>query len=47
MRIPTDVLALLSDRTEADGRRLVLVSPRLTPALYQRVNKVLEAVGGR
>ncbi|WP_340375796.1 class I SAM-dependent methyltransferase [Streptomyces sp. SS7] len=47
MRIPTDVLAVLSDRTRTDGHRLVLVGPRLTPALYQRVNEVLEAVGGR
>ncbi|NUQ96188.1 MAG: methyltransferase [Streptomyces sp.] len=47
MRIPTDVLAALSGRTKTDGHRLVLVGPRLTPALYQRVNEVLEAVGGR
>ncbi|MEV7870184.1 class I SAM-dependent methyltransferase [Streptomyces sp. NPDC088124] len=47
MRIPADVLAVLSDRTEADGHRLTLVGPRLPPALYQRVNEVLEAVGGR
>ncbi|MFI8091509.1 class I SAM-dependent methyltransferase [Streptomyces sp. NPDC086080] len=47
MRIPTDVLAVLSDRTKTDGHRLVLVGPRLTPVLYRRVNEVLEAVGGR
>ncbi|MFF4409472.1 class I SAM-dependent methyltransferase [Streptomyces sp. NPDC001404] len=47
MRILTDVLAVLSDRARTDGHRLVLVGPRLTPAQYQRVNEVLEAVGGR
>ncbi|WP_434598331.1 class I SAM-dependent methyltransferase [Streptomyces sp. A5-4] len=47
MRIPTDVLAALSGRTKTDGHRLMPVGPRLTPALYQRVNEVLEAVGGR
>ncbi|MGW2986412.1 class I SAM-dependent methyltransferase [Streptomyces goshikiensis] len=47
MRIPADVLAVMSDRTEADCHRLTLVGPRLPPALYQRVNEVLEAVGGR
>ncbi|MFJ4622187.1 methyltransferase [Streptomyces sp. NPDC088812] len=47
MRIPTDVLAALSGRTKTDDHRLMLVGPRLTPALYQRVNEVLEAVGGR
>ncbi|MFD8609428.1 RsmD family RNA methyltransferase [Streptomyces sp. NPDC059631] len=47
MRISTDVLAVLSDRTRTDGHRLVLVGPRLTPAMYQCVNEVLAAVGGR
>ncbi|MFG3403757.1 class I SAM-dependent methyltransferase [Streptomyces sp. NPDC048142] len=47
MRISADVLAVLSGRTEADGHRLTLVGPRLPPTLYQRVNEVLEAVGGR
>lgn len=47
MRIPPDVLAALSGRTKTDGHRLMLVGPRMTPALYQRVNEVLEAVGGR
>ncbi|WP_424863065.1 class I SAM-dependent methyltransferase [Streptomyces sp. MMS24-I29] len=47
MRIPADVLRVLSDRTRTDGHRLVLTGPRLAPALYQRVNEVLEAVGGR
>ncbi|MBK3582262.1 methyltransferase [Streptomyces sp. MBT57] len=47
MRIPADVLAALSDRTKTDGHRLMLVGPRLTPTLYQRVNEVFEAVGGR
>lgn len=47
MRIPADVLAALSGRTKTDGHRLMLVGPRLTPTLYQRVNEVLEAVGGR
>lgn len=30
-----------------DGPRLVLSGPRMDPKLYQRVNEVLEAVGGR
>ncbi|MEU9849212.1 class I SAM-dependent methyltransferase [Streptomyces sp. NPDC047985] len=47
MRIPTDVLAALSDRAETDGHRLVLGGARMAPALYQRVNEILEAAGGR
>ncbi|MER6367176.1 hypothetical protein ABT255_02145 [Streptomyces mirabilis] len=47
MRIPTDVLAALSGRTKTGGHRLMLVGPRVATTLYQRVNEVLEAVGGR
>lgn len=46
MQIPTTVLAVLSGHTKTDGHRLMLVGLRMTSALYQRVNEVLEAVGG-
>lgn len=47
MKIPAEVLAVLEQRTEIDGLQLVLTGPRMDPRLYQRVNEVLEAVGGR
>ncbi|MGX1129936.1 putative RNA methylase [Streptomyces glaucescens] len=47
MQIPGDVLAAIRERAETDGPRLVLTGPRMEPKLYQRVNEVLEAVGGR
>ncbi|MFJ6559908.1 methyltransferase [Streptomyces sp. NPDC091412] len=47
MMLTDDVLTVLQTRTETDGTHLVLTGPRMTPKLYQRVNEVLEAVGGR
>lgn len=47
MKLTPDLLAVLTDRVETDGSRLVLTGPRMDPKLYQRVNEVLEAVGGR
>lgn len=47
MKITDDVLAALRERAEPNGNQLVLVGPRMDPKLYQRVNEVLEAVGGR
>ncbi|MEU0831259.1 class I SAM-dependent methyltransferase [Streptomyces sp. NPDC005969] len=47
MKIPAEVLAVLEQRTETDGPQLVLTGPRMDPRLYQRVDEVLEAVGGR
>ncbi|MEU0160162.1 class I SAM-dependent methyltransferase [Streptomyces sp. NPDC006261] len=47
MRVPPEVLTALTERTVTDGPRLVLTGPRMTTALYQRVDEVLEAVGGR
>ncbi|MEU6365724.1 class I SAM-dependent methyltransferase [Streptomyces sp. NPDC046931] len=47
MKIPPEVLAAIRERVETDGQRLVLTGPRMDPKLYQRVNEVLEAVGGR
>lgn len=47
MRIPPDVLTTLRERASIDGRRLVLTGPRFDPKLYQQINDILEAVGGR
>ena len=46
MKVTADVLAALAN-ADVDGQRLVLTGPRMDPKLYQRVNEVLEAVGGR
>lgn len=45
MKIPTDVLAVLR-AANTDGTRLELTGPQMDPRLYQRVNEVIEAVGG-
>jgi predicted RNA methylase len=47
VKLTADILTVLTDRTEINGNRLVLTGPRMDPRLYQRVNEVLEAVGGR
>ncbi|MFF9003734.1 hypothetical protein ACF1GW_39215 [Streptomyces achromogenes] len=47
MRIPPDVLTTLRERASIDGRRLVLTGPRFDSQLYQQINDILEAVGGR
>ena len=47
MRIPPDVLSALTERTETTGNRLILTGPRMNARLYQKVDEVLEAVGGR
>jgi predicted RNA methylase len=47
MKLTAEVLAVLTDRAQIDGDRLVLTGPRMDPKLYQQVNEVLEAVGGR
>jgi predicted RNA methylase len=47
VKLTADVLGVLKTRVETDGTRLVLTGPRMDPKLYQRVNEVLEAVGGR
>lgn len=47
MKLTDDILAVLTERPEIDGNRLVLTGPRMDPKLYQLVNEVLEAVGGR
>mgnify|MGYP001607305160 FL=1 len=47
MKLTDDILTALTDRAKTDGNRLVLTGPRMDPKLYQRVNEVLEAVGGR
>ncbi|MGW3196257.1 methyltransferase [Streptomyces sp. NPDC001118] len=47
MKLTADILTVLTDRVETDGNHLVLTGPRMDPKLYQRVNEVLEAVGGR
>lgn len=47
MKLTDDILAVLRERTDIDGTHLVLTGPRMDPRLYQRVNEVLEAVGGR
>lgn len=46
MNISPDVMLALRNAT-TDGAHLVLTGPRMDPKLYQRVNEVLEAVGGR
>lgn len=47
MKLTDDILTALRERVETDGNRLVLTGPRMDPKLYQRVNEILEAVGGR
>lgn len=47
MKLTDDILTVLRERTDIDGTHLVLTGPRMDPKLYQRVNEVLEAVGGR
>ncbi|MFR9796582.1 hypothetical protein ACL02U_11860 [Streptomyces sp. MS06] len=47
MKITDDTLAALQERAETNGNLLYLTGPRMDPKLYQRVNEVLEAVGGR
>ncbi|MBZ6102774.1 methyltransferase [Streptomyces olivaceus] len=47
MKLTDDILTALRERTAIDGTHLVLTGPRMDPKLYQRVNEVLEAVGGR
>lgn len=47
MKLTDDILTALRERTDIDGTHLVLTGPRMDPRLYQRVNEVLEAVGGR
>jgi predicted RNA methylase len=47
VKLTDDILTALQDRAETDGNRLVLTGPRMDPKLYQLVNEVLEAVGGR
>jgi predicted RNA methylase len=47
VKLTADILTALRDQAETDGNRLVLTGPRMDPKLYQRVNEVLEAVGGR
>jgi predicted RNA methylase len=46
MKVPPEILQALREAA-TDGRSLVLAGPRMDPKLYQRVNEVLEAVGGR
>lgn len=47
MKLTDDILTVLRERADIDGTHLVLTGPRMNPTLYQRVNEVLEAVGGR
>ncbi|MFH8531584.1 methyltransferase [Streptomyces tendae] len=47
MKLTDDILTVLRERTAIEGTHLVLTGPRMDPKLYQRVNEVLEAVGGR
>ncbi|MFC9285671.1 methyltransferase [Streptomyces sp. NPDC057052] len=47
MKLTDDILTVLRDRTDIDGTHLVLTGPRMDPKLYQRVNEILEAVGGQ
>jgi predicted RNA methylase len=47
MKLTADIVDALKTRAETDGTHLVLTGPRMDPKLYQRVNEVLEAVGGR
>jgi predicted RNA methylase len=46
MKVPPEVLQALREAV-TDGPRLVLSGSRMDPKAYQRVNEVLEAVGGR
>ncbi|MEU5976316.1 methyltransferase [Streptomyces sp. NPDC047315] len=47
MKLQPEVLAAIRDHAVTDGCRLTLTGPRFDDRLYQRVNDVLEAVGGR
>lgn len=47
MKLTDDILTVLRERAAIDGTHLTLTGPRMAPKLYQRVNEVLEAVGGR
>ncbi len=47
MQIPTDVLTVLDERATTDGNALRIGGQRLDPKMYQRVNKTLEAAGGK
>ncbi|MFE4857299.1 hypothetical protein [Streptomyces sp. NPDC056670] len=47
MKLTVEVLDILKTRVETDDIRLVLTGPRMDGRLYQQVNDVLEAVGGR
>jgi predicted RNA methylase len=46
VKVSDDVIQVLA-RVHTDGDRLTIPGPRLDARLYQRVNEVLEAVGGR
>lgn len=46
MKVHPDVLDALS-RATTDGTQLLLGGPKMTAALYQRVNEVIEGAGGR
>ncbi|RXS84175.1 SAM-dependent methyltransferase [Streptomyces sp. TM32] len=46
MKVSAEIIDALQ-QADIDGRRLVLTGPRMHPTMYQRVNEVLEAVGGR
>lgn len=46
MKVPPEILQMMREAV-TEGPRLVLTGPRMTPQTYQRVNEVLEAVGGR
>lgn len=47
MRVPDALLALLRDRAETSGRRLVLGGERLDPRVYERLDEILQGAGGR
>ncbi|MFD7995580.1 hypothetical protein [Streptomyces mexicanus] len=46
MKLSADIRTAL-ETADVDGTHLVLAGPRMDPKLYQRVNEVLETVGGR
>jgi predicted RNA methylase len=47
VKIPANVLAELQARAHTDGNRLTLTGHRLDAQTYQRIDEILEAVGGR
>lgn len=47
MKLPADVANVLTTRASTDGKHLILTGPRFDPRLYQRVNEILEGIGGR